>query len=104
MPSERSRDPCKRTNFKEFKIRDSVLLVKGGKPHKLANQYEGPYTIIKIVNDKDNVKIIINNNKAKIVYVNCLRISYIDQENYEKEIKKKNKKNMIYVCLYTIIL
>ena len=70
-----------RTNFKEFKIGDSIWLLKGGKPYKLANQYEGPYTIIEIVNDKDNVKMQMNNNKTKIVHVNRLRISYIDQEN-----------------------
>ena len=69
----------KRTNFKEFKI--GVWLLKGGKPYKLENQYEGPYTIIEIVNDKGNVKIKMNNNKTKIGHVNCLRISYIDQEN-----------------------
>ena len=46
-------------------IGDSVWLLKGGEPYKLANQYEGPYTIIEIVNDKDNVKIKMNNNKTK---------------------------------------
>ena len=71
----------KRTNFKEFKIGDSVWLLKGGKPYKLANQNEGPCTIIEIVNDKGNVKIKMINNKTKIVHVNRLRISYIDQEN-----------------------
>ena len=71
----------KRTNLKEFKIGDSVWLLKGRKPYKLANQYEGPYTIIEIVNDKGNVKIKKNKHKTKIVHVNRLRISYIDQEN-----------------------
>ena len=71
----------KRKNFKEFKLGDSIWLLKGGKPYKLANQYEGTYTITEIVYDKGNVKIKMNNNKTKIVHVNRLRISYIDQEN-----------------------
>ena len=58
-----------------------VWLLKGGKPYKLANQYEGPYTIIEIVNNKGNAKIKMNNNKTKIVHVNRLSKPYIDQEN-----------------------
>ena len=59
----------------------SVWLLKGGKPSKLANRYEGPYTIIEIINDKGYVRIKINNNKTKIVHVNRSRICYIDQKN-----------------------
>ena len=55
--------------------------LKRGKPYILANQYEGPYTIIEIINDKGNVRIKMNNNKTKIVHVTHLRISYIDPEN-----------------------
>ena len=76
------------------------MVTKRGQPYKLANQYEGPYTIIEIVNDKGNVKIKKNNNKTKIVHVNRLRISYIDQENWEK----KNDDDDIYMLIYNYFI
>lgn len=67
----------KKSNHKTFKVGDNVWLLKGGKPYKLADQYEGPYIVTEIVNDKGNIRIT-RNNKDKIVHANRLRISYLD--------------------------
>ena len=70
----------KKANAKEFKIGDPVWLLKGNRNNKLGDQYEGPYTIVEIVNSKGNVKIKMRNNKTKVVHTNRLRISGVTQD------------------------
>lgn len=71
----------KKINPKEFRIGDTVWLLKGGKQYKLGDQYEGPYTVIDVFNNMRNIKIKMKNKKVKTVNANRLRISYIPPEN-----------------------
>jgi len=56
-----------------------VWLLKGNRSKNFSDQYEGPYTIIELVNAKGNVKIKMKNNKSKIVHSNRLRVSGVKQ-------------------------
>ncbi|KAL7299237.1 hypothetical protein TKK_0007831 [Trichogramma kaykai] len=65
----------KKANAEKFEPGDSVYLLKGGKQHKLNDQYTGPYLVLEVDNDKNNVKIEIK-NKHKVVHANRLKKSH----------------------------
>uniref|UniRef100_A0ABD2WE69 RNA-directed DNA polymerase n=1 Tax=Trichogramma kaykai TaxID=54128 RepID=A0ABD2WE69_9HYME len=54
----------RKTNAESFKPGDYVYLLKGGKQHKLGDQYTGPYLVLEVNNDNNNVKIEIKNCDA----------------------------------------
>ena len=67
-------------NPKEFQLGDSVWFLKENRTKKFGDQYEGPYTIVELLNSKGNVKIEMKNNKTKIVHTNRLRVTGVVQE------------------------
>lgn len=69
----------KNINEKSFRIGDSVFLLRGGKIHKWANQYTGPHKVLDVFNN-GNVKIRTGKNKSKIVHINRLKYSYINDD------------------------
>uniref|UniRef100_A0ABD2W970 RNA-directed DNA polymerase n=1 Tax=Trichogramma kaykai TaxID=54128 RepID=A0ABD2W970_9HYME len=70
----------KKTNAESFKPGDYVYLLKGGKQHKLGDQYTGPYLVLEVNNDNNNVKIEIK-NKHKIIHANRLKKSHVKTHN-----------------------
>ncbi|KAL7302819.1 hypothetical protein TKK_0004857 [Trichogramma kaykai] len=66
----------RKTNAESFKPGDYVYLLKGGKQHKLGDQYTGPYLVLEVNNDNNNVKIEIK-NKHKIIHANRLKKSHV---------------------------
>uniref|UniRef100_A0ABD2WZ87 Uncharacterized protein n=1 Tax=Trichogramma kaykai TaxID=54128 RepID=A0ABD2WZ87_9HYME len=68
----------KKVNEINFKVGDSVWLLRGGKKKKLEDQYTGPYTIIETFKNKPHVKIELKKNKHSIVHSNRLRLSKIN--------------------------
>ena len=68
----------KNINLQDFKVGDNVFLLEGGKIHKFANQYSGPYKVLEIL-VKGNVKIKIKNT-SKVVNLNRLKLSRIQKQ------------------------
>ncbi|KAL7292735.1 hypothetical protein TKK_0013857 [Trichogramma kaykai] len=69
----------KKVNLIDFKVGESAFLLKGGKQHKLEDQYTGPHKIVEVYDDKPQVKIDIK-GKQKVVHSNRLKKSYINAE------------------------
>ena len=68
-----------------LRVGDYVFLQSGPKPGKFGDHYSGPYKILELIN-KNNVRIRIKKSD-KIVHLNRLRISHINQES-EPRIRK----------------
>jgi len=62
-----------------YKIRDFVYLLKGKKKHKFDDEYIGPYEIIEIL-ENNNVKLLIERNKIKIVHVDRIKPAHIPDQ------------------------
>ena len=64
----------KRLNPCEFKVRDSVLLLKEPNRGHFGPEYTGPHKILNLLDNRRNVKITFKSG-TRIVYPNKLRLT-----------------------------
>lgn len=69
----------RKINPQNFRINDSVWLLKGGKIYKHAKQYKGPYKIVETY-ESGNCKIQLSPTLQKVVHPNRLKLANLPEE------------------------
>lgn len=87
---EKSKIHCDQNlKLTEFKENDLVFLLRGPKPNRFGNHYDGPYQVLEVL-PNGNIKLEIK-NQVKTIHPNRLKLTKISDSKVKKQLKSKVK-------------